>query len=467
MHEGLVLSERYQLVESLGSGGMGSVWRANDLRLGGEVAIKLMDPKLTDSQEALTRFKREAQAAAAIRSTYVVQIFDYGVDADMPFIAMELLRGESLAARLKRVGQLKPGEAAHILGHVGRALDLAHSKGIVHRDLKPENIYLVREGDEDVGKMLDFGIARSIGGFSAMEGLKTQTGTVLGTPFYMSAEQVSGQPVDHLTDIWSFGVIAWECLLGRRAFDGDSFGALYQGICVTQLPVPSLYGAVPPGFDAWFARTVSRDRGTRYQSIREAADDLRSLCGNYSEPPRVITGSAHATAVIAAGNPEPADAISSLERTAPPSASTIQQLVRRKPALAAMLGAVVFIAIGGFVLFGRHLSSSTRATPSAAGISAAVPVSGTPLTPSSGAPTLSAVPPKVEIPEVVPVASAPSDAAPHVEASTPHATEVTSPVVTPTPAAKKPQVFSKGQQATPSPKGQQGTTRPRRNVSGI
>ncbi|MGE5783848.1 MAG: protein kinase domain-containing protein [Myxococcales bacterium] len=465
MHEGLVLSERYQLVESLGSGGMGSVWRANDLRLGGEVAVKLMDPKLTDSQEALGRFRREAQAAAAIRSTYVVQIFDYGVDGDMPFIAMELLRGESLAARLKRVGQLKPPELGHILGHVGRALELAHSKGIVHRDLKPENIYLVREGDEDVGKMLDFGIARNVGAFSALEGLKTQTGTVLGTPFYMSAEQVSGQAVDHLTDIWSFGVIAWECLLGRRAFDGDSFGALYQGICVTELPVPSLYGPVPPGFDAWFARTVSRDRALRYQSIREATDDLRSLCGQYSEPPRVVTGSNNAAA-LGPERIEPADAISSLEQTAPPSANTIRQLVRRKPALAAMLGALVVLGVvAGVVLFGRQLSDKNRAAPSSAGISAAAPEAGVPFARASGP----AVPSVVVVPQVVPVLTAPpSSAAPVVETSTPRAAEVTSPSAALPAAGKKPQPPpAKGQQATPSPKGQQATTRPRRNVSGI
>lgn len=181
--QGRVLAGRYQLTSILGEGGMGSVWRAHDRTLGVDVAIKMIDQRFVASHEALTRFHREARAAAALRSTYVVQVLDYGVDCETPFIAMELLQGESLGQRLAREGRLKPGQASLILTQVARALALAHERGFVHRDVKPENVFVCREGDEELAKVLDFGIARATPGFGVSGGLQTQTGTILGTPF--------------------------------------------------------------------------------------------------------------------------------------------------------------------------------------------------------------------------------------------------------------------------------------------
>jgi serine/threonine-protein kinase len=279
MTEGLLLSGRYRLVRQLGSGGMGSVWLARDLNLQVDVAIKLIDPSVAESHEAVGRFQLEARAAAAIRSTHVVQILDHGIDKDRPFIAMELLNGENLGQRLERVGRLLPLQAGFILGQVGRALTLAHNWGIVHRDLKPDNVYLVVEGEDEVAKVLDFGIARRMGTLSEPTQSKTRTGAMLGTPYYMSPEQATGQPVDHLSDIWSFGVIAFECLTGQRAFEGESVGALFHSICMQPLPVPSAIASVPPGFDEWFARAVARDKEKRFSTIKEASESLRRLCG--------------------------------------------------------------------------------------------------------------------------------------------------------------------------------------------
>lgn len=273
-----ILGERYRLIQRLGTGGMGSVWRAEDLKLDAEVAIKLIDPELAQAPEAIARFRREAQAAAAIRSTYVVQILDYGIDRGTPFIAMELLHGESLAKRLRREKCLSPEQAARILGHVGRALAVAHEHGIVHRDMKPDNVFLVREGDEDIGKLVDFGIARKPEGLDQAAELKTSTGALLGTPFYMSPEQATGQVADHQTDIWSFGAIAFECLTGERPFRGDTLGALFHAICMAEIPVPSRIAAVPRGFDAWFARATARDKSRRFATIKEAAELLREIC---------------------------------------------------------------------------------------------------------------------------------------------------------------------------------------------
>ncbi|HET9929967.1 MAG TPA: serine/threonine-protein kinase [Polyangiaceae bacterium] len=302
MDAGRVLAGRYRLVSKLGSGGMGTVWSAHDLHLNADVAVKLIDPKLMSSPEALVRFRREAQAAATIRSTHVVQIFDHGVDGQEPFIAMELLHGESLAERLTRVGRLPPEVTARLLGQVARALALAHQRNIVHRDMKPDNIYLVHEGDEDIAKVLDFGIARAQG---LAEGgpaeVATRTGAVLGTPFYMSPEQANAHALDARTDIWAFGVIACECLTGRRPFSADTLAALFHAICMAPPPVPSSLGAVPEGFDAWFARATARNLGERYASIREAADDLKHVClsvavhaerASNSASPNVSTSSA-------------------------------------------------------------------------------------------------------------------------------------------------------------------------------
>jgi hypothetical protein len=278
--EGPVLAGRYQLVSQLGQGGMGSVWRAVHMELGTPAAVKLIDPTIASNPEALARFKREAQAAASLRSSNVVQILDYGVDLGTPYIVMELLDGENLAMRLGRVGRLSPEATVGILSQVGRAVGKAHDAGIVHRDLKPDNIFIVCEGEDEVAKVLDFGIAKKTHTReNSTQGVQTRVGTMLGTPYYMSPEQVSGRrEVDHRTDVWALAVIAYECLVGRRPFEGDMLGALLLAICAEAPPVPSKYAAVPCGFDQWFARATERDPDRRFQSVREAMNALRSLC---------------------------------------------------------------------------------------------------------------------------------------------------------------------------------------------
>jgi hypothetical protein len=276
-----ILAGKYRLVSQIGRGGMGSVWKAEHLELCAPVAIKLMDPTLATGLEAARRFLGEARAAAALRSPHVVQILDYGVDGttEIPFIAMELMEGESLAARLKRMQRLAPVEAARIITHVARALTRAHEAGIVHRDLKPENIFLVRNEDEEVAKVLDFGIAK-LTALTLTRHPATQSGSVLGTPFYMSPEQISGsRDVDYRTDLWAVAVIAYECLTGRRPFEGDTVGGLALQICTRRPPLASSFAAVPNRFDAWFDRATDREPARRFGSARELADDFRRVCG--------------------------------------------------------------------------------------------------------------------------------------------------------------------------------------------
>src|SRR5664279_4907217 len=362
MAEGLTLAGRYRLVTKLGQGGMGSVWRAQHLTLGIPVAIKLIDPAIAQSEEALARFRREAQAAAELRSAHVVQILDYGVDNNTPYIAMELLEGESLAARLERVGQLPPVETANILTQVGRALTRAHQQNIIHRDLKPENIFLISEGDDELAKVLDFGIAKKLGLQSTSSGVNTHTGAMLGTPYYMSPEQAKGHAtVDHRADIWSLGIIAYECMTGKRPFDGETLASLLISICTEPLPIPSTVAAVPVGFDAWFARASSRDLSLRFQTASEAIVQLRDICGLSSRKSLEITAAPGATG-------ERNAKVLELVQTGDPSTVTIGGTKKKSLRGVTMVAAgVVLLTITGLLaarLFSKPATVTTNASAS-------------------------------------------------------------------------------------------------------
>ncbi|MEZ4308361.1 MAG: protein kinase [Polyangiaceae bacterium] len=275
---GQVMAGRYRLMELVGRGGMGCVWRAEHLSLGTPVAVKLIHAHVAARPGMPDRFRREAKAAALLRSTHVVQILDHGVDAGAPFIAMEFLEGESLAARLARETRLTPEVTARVLGGVAEALARAHRLGIVHRDLKPDNVFLARDGTTEVAKVLDFGIAKLLGPLDAQEHRSTETGTMLGTPCYMSPEQARGRKeMDARSDLWSFAVIAFECLAGRRPFDASALGELMMQICSEPVPVPSAVAEVPEGFDAWFIRATEREPDARFQSIQELAGALSAI----------------------------------------------------------------------------------------------------------------------------------------------------------------------------------------------
>jgi len=252
---GHVIADKYELEALVGEGGMGSVWRARHRQLESAVALKLMSPAIASQPEALNRFLREARAAARLSSMHVVKVFDFGVDGETPFIAMELLQGESLRQRLDR-GPLSPASTLWVVRQAARALAKAHAEGIVHRDLKPENLFITQQEDELL-KVLDFGVAKLSGTASGQPSTSTRTGALLGTPFYMSPEQARGiKAVDHRSDIWSLGVIAFECITGRLPFDSAAFGDLVLKICTLPAPVPSSVASVPDGFDAWFARAT-------------------------------------------------------------------------------------------------------------------------------------------------------------------------------------------------------------------
>jgi len=270
---GDVIGGRYRLVTPLASGGMGTVWRAEHTELHAEVALKLMLPESASTPSGEARFRREAQAAARLRSPHVVRVHDFGIFDGQPYLAMELLQGEDLDARLAKSGTLPLDACAKILDGVADALDLAHQHGIVHRDLKPANIFLADEGGAEIVKVLDFGVAKVDGGLEA--GSTTGSG-VLGSPPYMSPEQVWNDPVTFRSDLWSMAVVLFEMLVGENPFFAGALAKVFERIVRDDLPRPSNHRSdLPPSLDAFFARALERDPSKRFASAGEMAKAFR------------------------------------------------------------------------------------------------------------------------------------------------------------------------------------------------
>jgi len=272
---GTLVAGKYRLLGPLAQGGMGTIWRAEHVLLGCSVALKLIDARVPLRSEARLRFLREARTAAALRGAHVVQLLDYGLDQEAPYLVMELLAGESLRERLLRVGCLSKRETLRVVTQVARALSRAHKLCIVHRDVSPNNVFLAEEDGTTSVKLLDFGIAKWVSECEPRDRTLTLNGMILGTPSYMSPEQLEGAGVDSGSDIWALGVIAFECLLGFVPFRSETFAGLVLAICSRPLPEPSRLARLPQAFDAWFQRACARERARRFATVQEAASALR------------------------------------------------------------------------------------------------------------------------------------------------------------------------------------------------
>jgi Tol biopolymer transport system component len=279
----------YEVAAPLGAGGMGEVYRARDTRLGRDVAVKVLPSALSADADRLRRFEQEARAASVLNHPNIIAIHDVGTHDGSPYVVTELLEGETLRERINGV-PLPARKAIDYAGQVARGLAAAHDRGIVHRDLKPDNLFVTRDGRV---KILDFGLAK-LKGIEALTDRETRTagesgdpgtgaGTVLGTVGYMSPEQVRAQPVDHRSDIFSFGAVLYEMLSGRRAFRGASAVETMNAILKEDPPdLSDTNRMLPPALDRIVGHCLEKNPEERFQSARDIAFDLDALSGQSS-----------------------------------------------------------------------------------------------------------------------------------------------------------------------------------------
>jgi serine/threonine protein kinase len=294
-HPGDVIAGKYRLEREIGRGAMGTVWAALHTTLGQRVAIKLISAEHAGSVDARHRFSLEAKAAARLRSRHVVQVYDDGETPDgTPYIVMEFLEGETLEERLARQRDMGLPEAVRITSHVGRALARAHAQGIVHRDLKSGNIFIAKTDDDELGwvaKVLDFGVAKLT---DSQAPSTTKTGAIVGTPLFMSPEQIRGaSQVDHRADLYSLGMVFYNMVTGSHAYDGPSYSDVLVSICTEPLPDLRLTAPwLPKGLGNWFDKACARERELRFQSADEMVDALQEAAGGVrpSALPEEVSG---------------------------------------------------------------------------------------------------------------------------------------------------------------------------------
>lgn len=391
---GKMVTSNLRLVEQLGEGGMGSVWVAEHLGLDTRVAVKFIAADLaTKNDNMITRFKREAAIAAKIKSPHVVHIYDHGLTHDgTPYIAMELLEGESLAARLKRQPVMSLRDTAVVVSQTAQVLSHAHRLGVVHRDIKPANLFLARSGYDIFVKVLDFGIARQVDAITDVS--VTSTGAMLGSPLFMSPEQfTSAKGVDGRADLWSLAVVAYRALTGHDAFHGETLGQVMMAVMQRGYRAArSLHPQLPGEIDTFFARAFATHVDQRFQSAEELASALLRIAHTSIDTlaenaiPTIERTNDLERTVALPGRvdppPTPPQALAvqaqPVASTFAPAAATLNDARKSRGRIALLSGAVLTclaLGVGALLLFGQtaerhtaieapaHSSASTAAPP--------------------------------------------------------------------------------------------------------
>jgi len=448
--EGQVLAGKYRVEKVLGSGGMGVVVAAWHLELEQRVAVKFLHPLAMERPDTAERFRREARAAAKIRSEHVARVIDIGImEGGLPYMVMEYLDGHDVAEEMQRVGLLQIASAVDFVLQGLEAIAEAHSVGIVHRDLKPANLFLaLRPDGSRIVKVLDFGISKSLFGTSVSEMSLTRTAALIGSPLYMSPEQMrSAKDVDTRTDIWSLGVMLYEMLTGRPPYTGDSIPALCASLLSdTPVSMQQLRPEVSPMLEEIVMRCLAKDREQRFATVSELARALAPFGSSQSQvhvdrASRVqgatdVTLSAFSTGPMTARNTSPARTaptpsqlvvtpIQGSPQTSPPVRGTIDSWGRTDgpgpmPARRSRAGLFAGLALGGVALLALGGFFALR-TPAAG---AAAPSSGVDPKPLA---TLTATTPPATVanievkPEAAPTMSAPPTPTPFVPTTDPSA----------------------------------------------
>jgi len=399
--EGQVLAGKYRVEKVLGSGGMGVVVAAWHLELEQRVAVKFLHPLAMERSDTAERFRREARAAAKIRSEHVARVIDIGImEGGLPYMVMEYLDGHDVAEEMQRVGLLPVASAVDFVLQALEAIAEAHSVGIVHRDLKPANLFLaLRPDGSRIVKVLDFGISKSLFGTSVSEMSLTRTAALIGSPLYMSPEQMrSAKDVDTRTDIWSLGVMLYEMLTGRSPYTGDSIPALCASLLSdTPVSMQHLRAEVSPKLEEIVMRCLAKDREQRFVTVSELARALAPFGSSQSQvhvdrASRVqgatdVTLSAFSTGPMTARNTSPARTgptpsqlvvtpLQGSPQTSPPARGTIDSWGRtdgpgplrprsRAGLFAALaFGAAALLGLAGF--FALRSPAAGAAAPSGA-----------------------------------------------------------------------------------------------------
>ena len=379
-----LLSNRYELGDTIGYGGMSEVHKGRDVRLSRDVAIKVLRADLARDPQFQERFRREAQNAAALNHTAIVAVYDTGETqtefGPLPYIVMEFVDGRTLRDIVKTEGPLPSKRAMEVMADVCAALDFSHRHGIVHRDVKPANVMITKTG---AVKVMDFGIARAVADGQAQ---MTQTAAVIGTAQYLSPEQARGESVDARSDVYASGCVLFELLTGEPPFTGDSPVAVaYQHVREDPKPPSSLNPRVNPALDAIVLKAMAKNPANRYQSAAEMRGDLvRVLSGQRPAAPSVMTeadrtslmGGQGRTEVIPGGGRHRPDVLDSDYDDYDPDEE--DRLARRKRAwiiTAVVLGVIVVIALAVWLipkLFGAgNTTSGTVNVPNMQGVTQA------------------------------------------------------------------------------------------------
>jgi serine/threonine protein kinase len=288
---------QYRILKKLGAGGMGTVYLGEHILLRRRAAIKTLLPTLSQHAEIVERFFTEARATSAISDPGVVQIFDFGYHVDgTAYIVMELLEGEALAARIERLGRLRPSDALRIARQVASSLAAAHDCGILHRDLKPENIFLIHDPEAQAGertKILDFGICK-LGGEDVAG---ANDDAMIGTPVYMSPEQCRGiSNADARSDIYALGCVLFDMLTGRPPFEGNATAEYIAAHMSEEAPAPSAFVPdLPPIVDPLLARLLAKDPEERFQTMGDLVAAIEHVAARLSAPGIVVAGEAPMT----------------------------------------------------------------------------------------------------------------------------------------------------------------------------